>query len=202
MKTDKRNIAMIAGVAVVALAIGLYLPVSIFANSSPQQTKETFKPTGYVTVSVVRDGVEIYHHEDHNEITETGVDFIVDQVSDSASASASAKFIALSSTATGTVAIDDDNTALDSEISTGGLARAQGTFGGYTYATTDNDDSYTVSNIFTASASHTAVQRAGLFTTSSGGTMLAENSFSSVNLASGDTLTITWTIDLGLTNLD
>jgi hypothetical protein len=201
MEISRRSIPLMASPAIAVLVLGVLLPGGAFLGSAGQFS-ESMKPTGYVTVSLVRDGNEIYHYEDHNEITETGVDFIVDQMSDSASATASAKYIALSTTATGTVAIDDDNTSLDSEISTGGLGRAAGTFGGYSYSTADNDDSYTVSATFTATGSHTGVQRAGLFTASSAGTMMAENSFSSVNLASGDQLTITWTIDLGLTNLD
>jgi hypothetical protein len=201
MELGKRGILMAAGPAVAALLLGALMTSGPLLNTT-SKFSETFKPTGYVTVSLVRDGNEIYHYEDHNEITEAGVDFIVDQISDSASATASAKFIALSTTSTGTVAIDDDNTSLDSEITTNGLGRATGTFGGYTYASADNDDNYIISATFTSTGTHTGVQRAGLFTASSAGTMMAENSFASVNLASGDQLTITWTIDLGLTNLD
>ena len=201
MELRRRSILIMAGPAVIAFLLGAALTNGPLLNTT-DKFSEQLRPTGYVTVSQVRNGVEIFHYEDHNVITETGVDFIVDQISDTPSATAIAKYIALSTTPAsggGSVAIDDDNTALDSEITTGGLARALGTFGGYTYATADNDDNYTVSVTFTAAASHTAVQRAGLFTASSGGTMVAENSFSSVNLASGDQLTITWTIDLGLT---
>jgi hypothetical protein len=201
MELRKRSVLMMAGPSVVAFLIGAILTSGPLLNTT-NQFSEAMGATGYVTVSIVRDGNEIYHYEDHNVITETGVDFIVDQISDSPSATPVARYIALSTTGTsggGSVAVDDDNTSLAGEITTGGLERALGTFGGYTAATADNDDSYTVSATFTAGATHTAVQRAGLFTASSAGTMVAENTFSSVNLASGDQLTITWTIDLGLT---
>jgi hypothetical protein len=82
---------------------------------------------------------------------------------------------------------------LTSEIATYGLTRAQGT-----YAHTAGTDNWTISKTFTATGSFTAVQKAGLFSASSAGTMMAENTFASVNLANGDQLTITWTIDLGL----
>jgi hypothetical protein len=193
---------MMTGPAIAAFLLGALMTSGPLLNTT-NKFSEGLKPTGYVVVSVVRDGQEIYHYEDHNEITEGGVDFIIDQVSDSPSATLVAKHIALSTTASsGGSAVDDDNTSLTGEITTGGLERALGTFGGYTAAVADNDDNYTISATFTASATHSNVQRAGLFTASSAGTMVAENTFSAVNLASGDQLTITWTIDLGLTNLD
>ena len=202
MEIRKRSVLMMAGPAIAAFLLGALVTSGPLLNST-NQFSEALKTTGYVTISVARDGQEIYHYEDHNEITEGGVDFIVDQISDSPSATAIAKYIALSTTASsGGNLVDDDNTSLVGEITTGGLQRALGTFGGYTYGVDDNDDNYTISATFTASGTHTGVQRAGLFTASSAGTMVAENTFSSVNLASGDQLTITWTIDLGLTNLD
>ncbi|HEV8404791.1 MAG TPA: hypothetical protein VGQ13_02680, partial [Nitrososphaera sp.] len=79
------------------------------------------------------------------------------------------------------------------EITTFGLQRALGA-----YSHTVGTDNWTISKTFTATGSLTAVQKAGLFTANSGPIMMAENTFASVNLANGDQLTITWTIDLGL----
>jgi hypothetical protein len=188
---------MMSAPAVAAFLIGAILPVGAFLNTT-DQFSEQLAPTGYVTVSQVRNGVEIFHFEDHNAITETGVDFIVDQLSDSPG-TAPAQFIGLTST---DITPDDDNTSLAGEIDTaGGLDRKAGTFGGYTATTTDNDDNYTITATFTADTTYNAVQGAGLFTdvTPGSDTMVAINEFSSVNLANGDQLTITWTIDLGLT---
>jgi hypothetical protein len=191
---------MMAAPAVVAFLLGAILTSGPLLNTT-NKFGEQLKPTGYVTVSLVRDGNEIYHYEDHNAMTEEGVDFIIDQISDTPSATSIAKYIGLTST---DITPDDDLAVagtLTGEITTGGLARAAGTFGGYTFGgnNNDNDDDYTVSVTFTASASHTAVQGAGLFTDATVGsdTLVAINEFSSVNLASGDQLTITWTIDLG-----
>jgi uncharacterized membrane protein len=171
----------------VALAVFLVLavPGSAFVSNT---TTDNFPVHGYVTVSVLRDGQEIYHHEDHNLITNAGKDFISAQLGSTSPGTNGANFIALSSNTAAPAAGD---TTLTGEITTGGLARAQGT-----YAHTTGTSTYTVTNTFTATASHTAVQKAGLFTASTAGTMMAENTFTSVSLASGDQLTITWTITL------
>jgi len=197
MEIGKRSVLMMAGPTVAAFLLGAILTSGPLLNTT-NKFSEGLKPTGYVTVSLVRDGNEIYHYEDHNAITEAGVDYIVEWISDTPDDTTQrAVFIGLTST---DITPDDDDTSLTGEITTGGLGRAAGTFGDYTYGATDNDDNYTVTATFTASASHTAVQGAGLFTDGTVGsdTMVAINEFSSVNLASGDQLTITWTIDLGL----
>jgi hypothetical protein len=197
MELRKRSVLMMGGPAVMAFLLGAILTGEPLLNTD-NQFSEALRPTGYVTVSVVREGNEIYHYEDHNAITEAGVDFIADQISDSPSSSVSAQFIGLTTT---DITPDDDDTSLSGEITSGGLERAAGTFGGLSVGVADNDDNYTITKTFTASATHTAVQGAGLFTDATVGsdTMVAINEFSSVNLASGDQLTITWTIDLGLT---
>jgi hypothetical protein len=196
METRKRSVLMMGAPAVVAFLIGAIVTGGPLLNTD-NQFSEALKPTGYVTISVVRDGNEIYHYEDHNAITEAGVDFIADQISDSPG-TAPAQFIGLTTT---DITPDDDDTSLSGEITNGGLERAAGTFGGISFGVADNDDNYTISRTFIANTTHTAVQGAGLFTDATVGsdTMVAINEFSSVNLANGDQLTITWTIDLGLT---
>jgi hypothetical protein len=172
----------------VALAVFLVFAVPGSALVGSQVTTDSVGAHGYVTVSVMRDGQEIYHHEDHNLITDAGKDSISAQIGSTSPGANGANYIALSSS-TATPAAGD--TTLASEITTGGLARSQGD-----YAHTNGEDTFTVTETFTASASHTDVRLAGLFTASSGGTMMAENTFTSVSLANGDQLTITWTITL------
>jgi hypothetical protein len=140
-------------------------------------------------------------------ITNAGRNFIAEELGGTATTN-KATFIGLSSNSKATAQTDTcisttDGGTTSAEITSGGLARTSGS-----YSHTANTDNWTISNTFTASASHTGVQRAGLFTAAVGGadtcagdddgTMVAGNSFSSVNLANGDQLTITWTIDLGL----
>lgn len=102
---------------------------------------------------------------------------------------ASAQWIALT---TNSSAANASNTTLTGEIATGGLARAEGT-----YSHTNDTASYKITKTFTASATHTAVHRAGLFNASSSGVMVFETVLSSdVTLVSGDTLTIEWTVNI------
>jgi hypothetical protein len=197
---------MLAGPAVAAFLLGALLTSGPLLNTT-NQFSEALQPTGYVTISVVRDGNEIYHYEDHNLITNAGRNFIAAELGGTGTTN-EATFIGLSTNSKATALTDTcisttDGGTTSAEITSGGLARAAGA-----YAHTTDTDNWTISNTFVASASHTAVQRAGLFTAAVGGadtcaggddgTMVAGNSFSSVNLANGDQLTITWTIDLGL----
>jgi hypothetical protein len=145
--------------------------------------------SGYVVVSVVRHGNEIYHYEDHNLITNAGLDFISSQIGSTSTGANGANYIALSSDSTAPAATD---TTLTGEISGSSLDRAQGT-----YSHTAGTNTFTVQKVFTASGTVSAIQKTGLFTASSAGTMMAENTFSSVNLISGDQLTVTWTITIG-----
>jgi len=84
----------------------------------------------------------------------------------------------------------DGDTVLTGEITTGGLARADAS----TKSTTTNTT--TISHTFTASATHTAVQKAALFDAASTGTMYHINTFTATTLISSDTLTVTWTLTL------
>ncbi|TLY07104.1 MAG: hypothetical protein E6K88_07255 [Thaumarchaeota archaeon] len=190
METRKSSVLMMTAPAVGALLVGALLLGGMLPNTT-DKFSEAMKPTGYVTVSVVRDGNEIYHSEQHNLITTAGMDFIAKQLGDTLGLGINgANYIALTTDSTAPAATD---TTLTSEITTNGLTRTQGT-----YAHTAGTDNWTVSKTFTATGSFTGVQKAGLFTLAAVGTMMAENTFASVNLANGDQLTITWTIDLGL----
>lgn len=171
-----------------ALAIIMAAILPALAPVATHVTIDSVGPQGYVTVTVTRDGNEIYRHEDHNVITTAGKDFISAQIGSTSPGNNGANFIALSSDTAAPAAGD---TALAGEITSGGLERAQGT-----YAHTNGEATLTIASTFTASATHTDVQKAGLFTAASGGTMMAENTFTPVTLNSGDQLTITWTITL------
>jgi hypothetical protein len=130
----------------------------------------------------------------HNIITNAGQDFTQHKLFDSAGAPTTfAQYIALSTDATAPSYTD---TTLTGEITTGGLARAQATFTAGTAA--NGDVTARLSATFTAAAAFTGVQKAGLFTASTGGVLFAENTFPAVNLQSGDQLTINW--DISYTN--
>jgi hypothetical protein len=170
-----------------AVMLAFALPGSAMLGT--QATTDSVGPHGYVVVTVTRDGSEIYRHEDHNVITNAGKDFISAQIGSSSPGTNGANFIALSSD---TAAASAGSTTLAGEITSGGLGR--GSAG--TYAHTNGQSTYTVTKTFTATATHNNIVKAGLFTATSGGTMMAENTFTAVTLQNQDQLTITWTITL------
>jgi hypothetical protein len=172
-----------------AIATILVLPESNPMPGSRDGINEDIPAKGYVTVSVVRQGTEVYHYEDHNLITNAGKDFISAQIGSTSPGANGANYIALSDDSGAPAATD---TTLTGELAGNGLDRAQGT-----YSHTAGTNTFTVQKVFTASGTVSAIQKTGLFSASSGGTMMAENTFSSVNLISGDQLTVTWTITIG-----
>jgi hypothetical protein len=111
-----------------------------------------------------------------------------------ATAAASMQYIALGSAA---LTIAKGDTVLASEITTNGCGRALGTYGTYTApASLNGAASYVISKTFTATGAQT-VNAAALFNAVSAGTMFVEANLSSAaTLANGDTLAITWTINI------
>jgi hypothetical protein len=108
-----------------------------------------------------------------------------------------ANYMALSATVLTPAATD---TTLSGEITAGtnsGLARSQGTYGGYSApASLGAQATYTISKTFTSSAS-TTVNSAAMFNASSGGSLFVEANLSpAATLANGDQLVLTWTINI------
>lgn len=94
---------------------------------------------------------------------------------------------------TGTTAADVTDTALQTESATAGLTRAAST---NSRVTTDvTNDTAQFVRIFTVTGS-VAVTESGIFDASSSGNMLARQVFSAINVVNGDSLTITWKIDV------
>lgn len=93
------------------------------------------------------------------------------------------------------------DTSLTGELSTNGLGRAEGTFA-HTAVTgtqgTTVTSTYTLAKTFTATGTQTSIQKCSLFYSivAATGTPMFENTFSSVNVISGDTLAVTWTINI------
>ena len=198
MEKTNRGVMMAAPAAMAVLLLGVLAPGTALFGAQ-KATTDSVGPHGYVVISAKHaDGTEFYHHEDHNLITTVGKDFISKQIGGTTGIETNgANYIALTTTAVTPAAGD---TALSGEITTGGLGRAQGT-----YAHTAGQNTFTVSKTFTATATATNVQAAGLFTAAvtgtpgaggDDGTMMAENQFTAVSLANNDQLTITWTITL------
>ena len=89
---------------------------------------------------------------------------------------------------TGTTAPSASDTALENEV-----MRVSATVGRTTTSVTN--DTATWDATFNITASY-AITEAGIFNASSGGTMLARQTFSALNLSSGDTLKISWKIQV------
>ena len=150
---------------------------------------------GWVTVikNAGRPDEQVLCENKPNLLTNAGRDWMIAQVYTNTSAGTRGSgYIALTANSTSPAASD---TSLASEITTGGLARADAT----TKSNTGGTNSTTIQHTFTASATHTNVQKSGLFnnTKDNSDTMSHENTFTAVTLQSSDTLQVTWTTTLG-----
>jgi hypothetical protein len=94
---------------------------------------------------------------------------------------------------TGTTAPAAGDTALQAEITTGGGARAAGTASRVTTTVTNDTAQLVHQWTFTASF---AVTEAGILNAASAGTLLARQTFSAINVVSGDKLEITWKVQV------
>lgn len=133
-----------------------------------------------------------YTNYDHNLRTYAGLDFASVQLAGAASAVNVAAYIGLSSDSTAPAQTD---TVLAGELSTNGLARALGTYAHS--ACNSSACTFTITKVFTDSGSATSnIQKAAVFTQSSAGTMVYENTFPVVTLNPTDSLTVSWTVNL------
>lgn len=94
---------------------------------------------------------------------------------------------------TGTTAANAADTTLETELATSGLSRAAGTA---SRTTTDvTNDTATLSKSFSVTGTQ-AVTESGILNAASTGVLLARQTFAAVNVVNGDTLVITWNIDV------
>ncbi len=148
---------------------------------------------GYVTVikNVGKPNEEIICMNKPNLLTNSGRDWMHAQVYTNTSAGTrGAGYIGLTTNTDSPAATD---TTLTGEITTNGLARADAS----TKTHSSGTNSTTIQHTFTASGTHTAVQKAALFNAASSGYMAHVNTFTPVTLQSSDTLQVTWTVTLG-----
>ena len=127
----------------------------------------------------------------HNLLTNGGRDFIHAQAYTNVAAGTQGSRCIAVSTDAGAPAAGD--TTLTGEISTNGLQRANATTNTHSAGTNTS----TLGITFTASGTHTSVQKSALFNATSSGIMTHENTFTPVTLASADSLQVTWTLTLG-----
>ena len=149
---------------------------------------------GYVTVqkwSVLTGEWEMIDQFHPNLLTNGGRDFFHAQVyTNNTAGTQGGNYMAVTTDATAPAAGD---TTLTSEISTNGLQRVLAVTRTHSAGT----NSTTIEHEYTASGTHTNVQKVGLFNASSSGTLTHEGSFTAASLISGDKLKVTYVLNLG-----
>ena len=151
---------------------------------------------GWITVKVLRRSKgatewEVLADKKHNVLTLNGRDEFIKQCYTYTSATnRGSNYIAVTSD---TGAPSTSDTTLASEITTNGLGRVQCS----TISHSAGTNTATLGHTFTAAGSFTAVQKAALFNAASAGVMSHEATFGATDLASTDSLQLTWTLTLG-----
>jgi len=125
----------------------------------------------------------------HNLVTNTGMAGVASRINGSGG-EAAFTYIAVGTGATAPAAGD---TGLQTEITTGGLARAAATA---SRVTTDvTNDTSQLDKTFNVTATF-AVTEAGVFNAASAGVLLGRQTFAAVNVVNGDTLQIVYKFDV------
>lgn len=94
---------------------------------------------------------------------------------------------------TGTTAANAADTTLETETATSGLSRAAGTA---SRVTTDvTNDTAQLTKTFSVTGS-VAVTESGVLNAASSGVLLCRQTFSAINVVNGDSLQVTWKIDV------
>ena len=95
----------------------------------------------------------------------------------------------------GTTGVADTDTQLESEIITSGGERASATCSAITTDTAGDTAQLQKTFTFTAGGSF-AITESGVLDDASTGILLARQTFSAINVASGDSLQVTWKFDV------
>jgi len=134
-------------------------------------------------------GYYAYNRIVSNLVTNAGKAGVASRINGSG-AEAAFTYIAVG---TGTTAAAAGDTTLETEITDSGLSRANSTASRVTVDVTN--DGARLANTFSVSGTK-AVTESGVLNASSSGVLLCRQVFSAINVVSGDSLTITWTIDV------
>jgi len=147
---------------------------------------------GSFLIEHIREGQVIDAIEVNNVITNVGKAEVAGLfTTDTLSGLTAFDYIAIG---TGTTAADATDTQLETEITTGGGARRGGAnvTGTRTNTTVTNDTAqYVTTFTFTATF---AVTESGVLNADSTGVLLCHQTFAAINVASGDSLQITWKV--------
>jgi len=137
------------------------------------------------------DGNLIDERHGSNVITNAGIAEVASLIlTDNPGTATAFDYIAIG---TGTTAEGATDTALETEITTGGGERAAST--GTLVTTTVTDDTAQLQHTFSFTSTF-AVTEAGILNAASAGTLLCRKTFSAVNVASGDSLQVTYKVQV------
>ena len=147
-------------------------------------SKFPFSIRGKVRARLIRDGKVIAEFEKENLVTDAGKEELAKLL-----VGLSTKPFTWIAVGTGTTEPSASDTALEAEITGGGLARAQDS------SPETSGNTATISVTWNITGSY-AITEAGLFNddVDPGGVMLARVTVAALNVQSGDTLTWTWEI--------
>ena len=146
---------------------------------------EKLKLKGLIELSLIREGKVIENRKIKNTITNAGLDEITNLLGN-VSSPVAFTFLAVG---TGSTAANATDTALETEITDSGLARAAATVSQET--TTVSNDTLQLLKSFTVTGTK-AVTECGAFNDASAGTILGRQVFAAINVVNGDTLQITY----------
>jgi hypothetical protein len=145
-------------------------------------TNEMIKAAGRLNIKIIGpDGTVKEEQNVDNLVVTVGLNFIASRIRD-----ASASVMSHMAVGSGTAPAAAGNTALGTELGRVALTSTTATNNQVAYVAT-----------FGAGVGTGAVTEAGLFSASTGGTMLCRTVFSVVNKEAADTMSITWTVTIG-----
>jgi len=149
--------------------------------------KDTIKLRGYIELEIrsVFDN-SVVRREKHNIIVTAGRRWVLQQIA--SSEIQTAQSISHMAVGTGTAAPATSDTGLQNEASRKGI----GTF--TTTNLTSNPPSWRAEVSWATNEANTTIGEAGLFNSSSGGTMLGRATFSTLNKTTSNTMSISYTV--------
>lgn len=143
---------------------------------------------GELDVLHIRDGKVIGQHHFKNVITSTGKAEVAGLINGDTSGAFTYLAIGI-----GTTSEVVGDTALESEITSGGGSRASATCSRTTTSVTNDTAQWVHTWTFSSTF---AVTESGIFDAASDGVMLARKTFSAINVVSGDQIQITWKVQV------
>jgi hypothetical protein len=156
--------------------------------ASPIEVSDNLLLFGQIQVDHIRDGEIISSQIVKNTVTSAGKAGLAASLH--GATATTFNYLAIG---TGTAAAAVGDTALGSEVTTSGGARSTATVSTATTDTTGDTSTWVHQWDFTGSFT---VTESGIFNAASSGTLLARQVFSAINVISGDSLQLTWRLDL------